>query len=60
MGSALKKLGKSLAKGYKKKAKALKHAPHEQKSSAVKFAESVRGIIYLILGVSLIIALILI
>jgi len=72
MGSVLKKEAKARAKARKKEAKSRVKALKEKrkrgadvevreggKSHAVKFAEGVKGVIYLILAVSLAIALIL-
>jgi hypothetical protein len=57
---ALKKLSKASVKRRKKELKALKKSSGAgRRSPAVAFAESVRGIIYLILGVSLVVSLIL-
>ncbi|MFH1289920.1 MAG: DUF1206 domain-containing protein [Nanoarchaeota archaeon] len=58
MAKTLKKITKAISKSSKKKSKALKDKPHsEKKSHAVKFSESVKGLIYLILALSLFVAL---
>jgi hypothetical protein len=52
-------MGKAMKKYLKARAKALKKSRREMKSRVVRFSEGVKGIIYLILAVSLAVALVL-